>query len=82
MTKTALQAEAIWNREQNSADQLDLVYREQTYLPESTYNPTVYQTTNSVTTPNQGDNQDMDVGTPGKQKKTTRDSLCPTDKPV
>ena len=63
MTKPALQAEAIWNREQNSADELDLVYREQTYLPESTYNPTVYHTKNSVTTPSQGENQDKDVCT-------------------
>ena len=46
LSKPALTPEAMWNRDANSADELDLAYKDQTvkpmdpqYVPEPIFNP-------------------------------------------
>ena len=78
-TKPVLPAEAMWNWEQNSEDELNLVYKEQfPYLPEPTNNPLVEATVpeNAITTDWKYSQK------PEKEKKTTTDTLVLSEKPI
>ena len=69
LTKPALPAEAIWDREQNSEDKLDIVFKEKAYLTELTYDSAVFHMQGTSKAGSQGTTLDIDYRTAGKKKK-------------
>ena len=71
LTKSALKPETIWKRDQNSEDELSLVYKN-TYLPEPSFEPAVQTKTNQDRTSgnNERTSRKKNMSTPGHSLTT------------
>ena len=78
--KSALTPETIWNQDQNSEDELSLVYKN-IYLPEPSFEPVGLTTQMEQTNTNQDRTSGNNERTSWKKKKSTPcHSMTPKDK--